>query len=248
MSRTRAMLMAVLAVLFSAGAAHADPMGTVYDVFLDMFFAPEMPEDPLIIEGHDGTVFFDGAPDLITGGVFFDPGGVLDPMVNDIWVEETVTPAGPGMEIVEIWLFGADGVDSVAPPPVGDFGPLFINPLVMAEAVFFDVTGLNWGTTTDPAIAISEVELVATFAGGTMAEPLIDGLEFFFFTDGEGTIDDPLSIFIDIDPIALLDPGTLTESATDLHLSFKVTHVPEPATAMLLTTLAGGLALRRRRR
>lgn len=235
--QAHALVFAVVALWIGTGFAHAEPLGIVYDFQFDAVFSSLEPGALPPVEGHRASITFDGLAELVQGGA-----ANLDLPANDVWVRETTTPNGPDSELIEIWIFGEDAVAQDLPPDPGQFGSLFLNPISTADLVLLSINGLYWTDRPNDSVAVSDIEFFFTEDGGIVPIALLSDLnDFVATTRGTGTQADPLEL------VAAISALDLIEDATDLHLSFKVAHVPEPAGALVLVG-GGFVALLTRRR
>jgi len=200
----------------SPQTALADPTGTEYSVTLDGLLL----DGAESTEGHFGSVIFDGVAELV-------PNDIVPPFPNfpgnDLIVTEDVIFNLDGSDTITIWV---EGQDPGAPFPTPG-APLFANPLDPVAPVFFEVDGLNWGTTE--AMFLSDISISLSFTG-EIEIPIIP-LDIGF--TGAGTDIDPLLAVFTLDSPDFSD--SMFGDATDLHLSFTVEHVvPEPASVTLL--------------
>ena len=253
--------------------ASASPLNTYYDVLLDGTIAvpngvhpDELATATLrnggMLEGHLGTVMFDNNnPEYVPNDVYPDPAyGVMG---NSLWVDEYVTSYPDGSERIDIWILSG-GENCLA---------LFCNPLDLYSEVIFSIgglgpgyggNGLHWGV-EGPGAVISDIEIRVTFDGGDSLAPanaemgyLITPLSQTIF--GSGTPSDPLFMQFGLDPHDLMGANGLLGTtdlmyilepirATDLHLSFTVSHIPVPAAVWLFGSgLLGLVGMARRKK
>ena len=225
-----------LALSYSVSAI-ADPTGIVYDVLLDAEVITTDPDgNPILdIEGHFGSVPFDGLPDSVPNDLIppvppFVPG-------NNLIVTEFVTPLPNNMELIDIIVEGQDPTQPFPTPGA----PLFTNPIDPAGFVAFEVLGFYWDDMPNRKAKVNFFDLSLSFSVGpdVPIEPLLADIV------GSGTIDDPLDLLFELDLTDFDIPPT------DLKLTFKITHVPEPSTVLMLGTtvlMMAGSTLKKRQK
>lgn len=233
--------------------AGADPLGGFYNVLLDAVVTDGQFNTD---SGHLGEVSFDEALDWIPNDIppqdstngSFVPG-------NPLWVNEHVTFNDDGSETIDIWIFGDDDGDPQTVPQPGQFGKLFPNDVAtvprpdasdesepgeeLFPGVFLEVSGLVWADAPRGPIDFELLDLGLTFNGGDPSEVPQPIEPFFVDSFGEGTESDPFTFFVD------LDPADFVNMPTDLHMTFKIRHIPEPSS---LALIGAGMALMIRRR
>ncbi len=244
----------VAAVLIVAAVlstpARANPLGTSYNVLLD---AVVTDGEFNVLSGHLSNIPFDESLDPVENDV--PPQAAPNGNFNDgnlLWVNEEITFNQDGSETIDIWIFGDDDGDPQTEPQPGDFGKLFNNEVAteprpdaafpddLFPFVFLEIGGLIWTDVPEGPVEFELLALGLTFNGGDPTETPTPIEPLFVDAFGEGTEDDPFFVGID------LDPADFVNMPTDLHATFTIRHIPEPASVMLLT-LGAPLLLRRRR-
>jgi len=234
-----------------AANAGADPLGSSYTVLLD---AVVTDGEYNVFSGHFGDVAFDEAlngvpndfpPQDAPNGAFVDG--------NPLWVNEHITVNDDGSETIDIWIFGDEDGDEQTVPQPGEFGKLFTNDVATQArpdadpntggeslGVSFEILDLVWADAPQGPIEFELLDLGLTFNGGVPDEVPVPIEPFFIDSFGEGTEDDPFDIIVG------LDPADFANMPTDLHMTFTIRHIPEPASLALFG--AGMMLLIRRGR
>ncbi len=226
-------------VVSLANPAGANPTGTNYNYFFDTTVVD--PNGNTAIESHfsgGNPLTFDGVYEFDGGGVFGGT-GMFNPAAGH-WITEMVMPDpnDPGVDVVTIWVLGDDDGDPNTFPAPGSFGPLFGNDLdPNGLVVSWGLEQLYWAD-ADPNSGefalVESFDFRLTFDGGA-GDPGVPLIPSDFFAVGDGTVADPLLIFVQF------NPADFAGVPTDFHAEFRIRHIPEPVTRGL--ALAGLLSI-----
>lgn len=228
MNRTTVCLAAVVVCwsLVFASPAFADPTGVVYGAgyfgdIIDLVTGAQDRED------HIGITEFDGLPDLLKS--FPNPAPPFLPGNDAVFTEELVENPD-GTETISMWF-------EAETPGLS----LFVNTLDLDGLVIFGFGSLDWNDPSTEA-RVTDIEVEVSFPNKVVVEPL--SIDVF----GRGIPFDWLEIQVSLDPADLFFPAGDINGipATDFHLSFTVTHVPEPSSFLLTTLALLGLLVRGR--
>jgi hypothetical protein len=206
-------LLLVSAAVGYAPTVSADPTGILYNMTLDGDTTQGNEE------GHEGQLTF-GAP---------------DPQVlpNDIVPPPPDVPGNP-LNVTEMYFPGS--IVFWIETQSND-GSLDIFENIVTE-VFFDIDGLHWGGEGPATLEFNEIFGANDNGGFEPADVFVIAPVNII---GDGSIFNPFSIQMELDPLAF------NQGLSELHVSFNVSHIPIPATLPLLASCLIGLGLVKRR-
>jgi hypothetical protein len=205
-------LLMVGSVFGNVPGASADPTGTSYLMTLDGMTT-------LQVEGHQATLTF-GPPDP-------------EILINDEIPDPPQLPGNP-LNVTEKYDDGS--VTFWIETQSTDGSVDIFNNVV--TGVLFSIVDLHWGGEQAATLGFNELFGAFDNNGAEPADVFYTDLQIF----GSGTILDPFSIFMQLDPMVF------NQDLSELHVSFQVSHIPVPATLPLFSSCLVGLGLVRGRK